>query len=169
MQQITQQHNEISHFRYRPPWDVVLHTPEGWSGKANLSGNAGKPDQSTRLLQLTAISLPQHHLGVVVTVVAKLLHGAMGAASPWPRQLQHPFLHGSHAWRLPNGLDFSMPSLCTWALNIKQWPSYLFPQGLISLFKRSSSTKCKELSAAQLMQSSPKSQQPCTTQIFVGY
>lgn len=126
-------------------------------------------NQRTRLLQLIAISLPQHHPRVVLTITAKLPDRVMGVASPWPRHLQHPFLRGPRAWHLPKGLNFSMPSLCSQALNIKQWPSYLFPEGLISLFKRSSSTKCKELSAAQPMQSSPKSQQPCSTQIFVGY
>lgn len=126
-------------------------------------------NQRTRLLQLIAISLPQRCPGVVLTIMAKLPDWAMGAASPWPRQLQHPFLCGPRAWHLPKGLDFSMPSLCSQVLNIIQWPSYLFPEGFISLFKQPSSTKCKELSAAQLIQSLPKSQQPCSMQIFVGY
>lgn len=125
--------------------------------------------QRTRLLQLIAISLPQHCPGVMLTPTAKLPDGVMGEATPWPRQLQHPFLRGPHAWHLPKGLDFSLPSLCSQVLNINQWPSYLFPKGLISLFQQPSSTKCKELSAAQLMQSSPKSQQPCSMQIFGGY
>lgn len=126
-------------------------------------------NQRTRLLQFTAISFLRHCPGVMLTVTAKAANRAIGAASTWPRHLQHPFLCGPCAWHLPKGLDFFMPSLCSQALNIKQQPSYLFPQGLISLFKRSSSTKCKELSAAQLIQSSPKSQQPCSGQIFVCY
>lgn len=125
--------------------------------------------QRTRLLQLLAISLPQHCPGVVLAPTAKLPDGAMGAATPWPKQLQHPFLRGPRAWDLPKGLDFSLPSLCSQVLNINQWPSHLFPKGLISLFQQPSSTKRKELSAAQLMQSSPKSQQLCSMQIFGGY
>lgn len=84
-------------------------------------------NQRTRLLQFTAISFLQHCPGVMLTVTAKAPNRAIGAASTWPRHLQHPFLYGPRAWHLPKGLDFFMPSLCSQALNIKQQPSYLFP------------------------------------------
>lgn len=159
----------MSHFRYHPLQNVVFHTPETWSSKANIPGNPGKPAPEDQTAAINSNFTPTALPGVMLTPTVKLPDGAMGEATPWPRQLQHPFLRGPHAWHLPKGLDFSLPSLCSQVLNINQWPSYLFPKGLISLFQQPSSTKCKELSAAQLMQSSPKSQQPCSMQIFGGY
>lgn len=147
----------------------VFNTPEAWSAKANLSGNLGKPQPEDQTAAIHSNFIPVASPRGCAHSHCKGTQQSGTGSQHMTQHLQHPVLCGPRAWHLPKGLDFFMPSLCNQALNIKQQSSCLFPQGLISLFKWSSSTKCKELSAAQLIQSSPKSQEPCSVQIFVCY
>lgn len=87
-------YSEMSHFTPQKP-DLI---------KSISHEILARQNQRTRLLQLTAISVLQHHPGVMLTSTPKHPDRAMGAASPGPRQLQHPFSMGLSHGISPRGL-----------------------------------------------------------------
>lgn len=147
----------------------MFNTPEAWSGKVNLSGNPGKPQPEDQTAAIHSNFIPAasprgySHSHCKGTQQSDTGSQHMTQASPPSFSVWASCLAPSQgAW-------FFHALLVQSSLKYQTAVSYLFPQGLISLFKRSSSTKCKELSAAQLIQSSPKTQQPYSVQIFVCY